>query len=156
MSSDTTERTSRRPRQAVVARAAAAAAGILAIAACGSVAAPASGGSGSGSGSSSPAAPKGSLSISVQDGPGTAIKHWTLRCDPPGGTHPHAAAACAALIALKNPFAKPAAGQMCPMILASARRATFTGTWFGTKIDQTIVDGGCDLARWSKLGPVMH
>jgi hypothetical protein len=45
---------------------------------------------------------------------------------------------------------------MCPMILASAKRATFTGTWFGAKVDRTIVDGGCDLARWSKLGQVMN
>jgi hypothetical protein len=156
MTSDTTERTSRPPRQVAAARAAAAVAGILAIAACGSVAAPASSGSGAGGSSSSPAAAKASLSMSVQDGPGTTVKHWTLRCDPAGGTHPHAAAACSALLALKNPFAKPAAGRMCPMILASARRATFTGTWFGTKVDQTIVDGGCDLGRWSKLGQVMN
>jgi hypothetical protein len=121
------------------------AAGTLAIAACGSTAAPA----GSGSGGSSPG-------VTVLNGPDTTIKHWTLRCDPAGGTHPHAAAACSALLALKDPFARPRAGQMCPMILASAKRATFTGTWFGAKVDRTIVDGGCDLARWSKLGQVMN
>jgi hypothetical protein len=42
------------------------------------------------------------------------------------------------------------------MVLASSQRATFVGTWFGVKVDRTIVDGGCDLANWSKLGPVVH
>jgi Subtilisin inhibitor-like len=148
---------------ATAVRATAVLAGALALAACGSTAAPSgSGGAANGTSSSSissspaAAAPKASLSITVLDGPGSKLQHWTLRCDPAGGTHPHAAAACAALLALKTPFAKAPAGQMCPMILASAKRATFTGTWYGQKVDRTIVDGGCDLAKWSKLGQVMN
>ena len=130
-----------------------AAAGVALVAvvtACGSVAAPANGGG------TSPAPAKASLSITVQNGVGNKPTFWTLRCDPAGGTHPHAAAACSALIAMKEPFAPPPAHQMCPMILASAKRATFTGTWFGTKVQRTIADGGCDLARWSKLGQVVN
>ena len=30
---------------------------------------------------------------------------WTLRCDPTGGTHPDAQAACRDLLRAKNPFA---------------------------------------------------
>jgi hypothetical protein len=134
----------------------------LAVTACGSVAAPSgsggtSGSGGSGGAASSPApVPKGSLTVTVLNGPGKKVSHWTLTCDPAGGTHPHAAQACAALTALKDPFAPIRQGQECPMILASSRRVTFVGSWFGARVDRTIVDGGCDLANWSKLGPVVH
>ena len=147
----THEKLTRRRRPAGIA-AGLALAGI-ALAGCGSVAAP----SGSGSTSSSPAAaPKASLTITVLNGPDKKLTHWTLQCDPAGGTHPDAARACAALMALKNPFAPVRTGQDCPMILASARRATFTGTWFGAKVDRTIVDGGCDLTSWTRLGQVVN
>jgi hypothetical protein len=135
-------------------------AGTAVIAACGSVAAPASGGSSASGGTSSPAtspaAAKVSLNLIVLNGPASTPKHWTLRCDPAGGTHPHAATACRALLALKNPFALPKAHRMCPMILASDKRVVFTGTYFGAKVHRTIIDGGCDLARWSELGQVLH
>jgi hypothetical protein len=131
-------------------------AGTAVIAACGSVAAPASGGASSSGGTASPAAAKVSLNLIVLNGPSSTPKHWTLRCDPAGGTHPHAATACHALLALKNPFALPKAHHMCPMILASDKRVVFTGTYFGAKVHRTIVDGGCDLARWSELGQVLH
>lgn len=122
------------------------------LAACGSAAAPGSGGGGT----APPAEPRGSLSITVQNGPGKPVNHWTLTCDPAGGTHPDAAAACRQLLAVKDPFGKVKAGTVCPMILASARRATFTGTWFGETVNRTIVDGGCDLGRWSQLSQVWH
>jgi hypothetical protein len=134
----------------------------LALTACGSVAAPSAGGSGSGGSSATATAtataapPQGSLSITVLNGPNKKIQHWTLQCDPAGGTHPDPARACAALLAIKNPFAQIRTGQECPMILASSRRATFIGTWFGAKVDRTIVDGGCDLANWSKIGQVVN
>lgn len=141
----------RRPRSlAAAARCMIAVAGLAAVAACGSTAAPGSGSTGPGS------APKASLNISVQGAPGTAAKHWTLRCDPAGGTHPHPAAACAALLAVKNPFAKPKRHQMCPMIMASSKRMSISGTWYGQKVHKTIVDGGCDLALFTKLNQVMR
>ena len=78
-------------------------AAVAAIAACGTTPAP----SGS-SGGSSGAKPTTSLTVSVQNGQGQVSKHFTLNCGPggaAGGTHPHAAAACRGLLALKNPFA---------------------------------------------------
>jgi hypothetical protein len=128
----------------------------LALVGCGSVAAPSGSGSGSGTSSTPAAAPRASLTITVLNGPDKKLSHWTLQCDPAGGTHPDAARACAALLALKNPFAPVRAGQDCPMILASSRRATFTGTWFGVKVDRTITDGGCDLTNWTRLGQVVN
>jgi Subtilisin inhibitor-like len=125
----------------------------IALAGCGSTAAPGAGGSSS---SSPAAAPRASLAITVLNGPDKKISHWTLQCDPAGGTHPDPAQACAALLALKNPFAPIRTGQVCPMILASARRATFTGTWFGVKVNRTVIDGGCDLTNWTRLGQVVN
>jgi hypothetical protein len=136
----------------------AAVAAMALLAACGSVAAPGggSGAGGAGGGTAPAAAPKGSLTMTVQNGPGKPINHWTLTCDPAGGTHPDAAAACRQLQAMKDPFATVKSTTVCPMILASARRATFTGTWFGQKVSRTIIDGGCDLGRWSALSQVMN
>ena len=43
------------------------------------------------------------------------------------------------------------------MIMADARsRASVNGTYLGQKVHETIVDGGCDLARWSKLEQIFN
>ncbi len=53
----------------------------IVVAACGSAAAPSGS---SASGSPSPGTPpKISLDIKVSRGPGTTVKHWTLRCQRP-------------------------------------------------------------------------
>jgi hypothetical protein len=129
-------------------------------AACGSVAAPGGAGPGgtAGNGSasgSSHSAPKVSLSVTVRDSPASKPRHWTLQCDPAGGTHADPARACRTLLASKkDPFAPLSGHQMCPMIMASAKTATVTGTWFGTKVHRMITDGGCDLPVWAKIGQV--
>lgn len=143
-----------RPRSRRLAGTAAIIAGAALLAACGSTAAP--GGGAASAPASAAAPPKVSLNITVANGPGKPITHWTLQCDPVGGTHPNPAAACAALLAVKQPFAVTKTGVACPMILASARRATFTGTYFGAPVNRTIIDGGCDLAHWSQLGQVVN
>jgi hypothetical protein len=128
-----------------------AAAGTALIAACGTTPAPSASGSGSGG-----AASKMSLRITVENGTGQAAKHWTLRCDPPGGTHPNPAAACDALKAIKNPFAAPKAGQECPAILANTKRVVFSGVWDGKKVSKTIADGGCTMDVWSQLHQILN
>src|SRR5579875_2148782 len=94
-----------------------------------------------------------SLTITVDDHAG-APRHWTLRCDPPGGTHPDAAAACRVLLHAKNPFGAIPKGMMCPMIAADAKTATVKGTFFGRHIDTTFTEGGCQLLRWAKIGQI--
>jgi len=116
-----------------------------AAAACGTAAAPAS----------SPAPAKVSLDIKVTGGSGGAHS-WTLRCDPTGGSHPNAAAACAVLLKAKDPFAPVPRGVMCPMILASTPVAKVTGIYFGQHIDATFTQGGCDGARWTEIGQIFH
>jgi hypothetical protein len=122
--------------------------GTAAIAACGTTPAP-------GTGSGAAAKPKVSLHITEMSTTGKATKHWTLTCDPSGGTHPHADAACKALLGIKNPFAGPVAGTNCPAILANAPSFTLTGTWYGKHVSKTIADGGCTMATWSKLNKVI-
>jgi Subtilisin inhibitor-like len=139
-----------RSRQRVT-RCTIAAFGALIVAGCGSAAAPGAGGS-TGHHAGTTAASKTNLHITVTDGTIGPAKHWTLRCDPPGGTHPNPAAACRILLSVKNPFGPSSSVKMmCPMILASARRAVITGTYNGHRVHEEIVDGGCDLLRWGKL-----
>jgi hypothetical protein len=144
----------------VLVRGAALAACALVAAACGSTAAPSAGTAGSssnGSGSASTAATaKITLDVTFAASHGSPAAHYTLRCEPAGGTARNAAAACAKLMKGASLFGPRPAHVMCPMIMASAGRASVTGTYLGKKVHQTIVDGGCDLARWTKLKAVFN
>jgi hypothetical protein len=134
----------------------------LLVAACGSAAAPGSGAAGSGS--SSPAAgssktattatAKISLDVNFSGSPTTAAAHYTLRCEPAGGTVTDPAAACAKLMKGTSLFGPLPAHVECPMIMANAGRATVTGSYLGSPVHETLVDGGCDLSRWAKLKQV--
>jgi Subtilisin inhibitor-like len=124
---------------------------VAAATACGTKPAP-SGGAGS-----APApAPKVSLDITVSTTPSAPTKHWTLKCDPAGGTHPDPAAACAVLLKAKDPFAPLPKGVMCPMIRVGTKTAVVKGTYFGKQVDTTFTPGGCDLAHWEQLGQIFN
>jgi Subtilisin inhibitor-like len=135
-----------------------------AVTACGTAATSGAAGS-SPSGHSSPSSTKAatpakiSLNI-VVTGAGTKEQHWTLTCDPAGGTHPDPAKACALLLKAraqhKNPFGPLPVGVMCPMILANAKSAIVNGTWFGKNVSITLRDGGCDIARWAEVGKIFE
>jgi hypothetical protein len=146
-----------------------AAVGVCALlaAACGSTAAPGSSAAGQGgSTSSSPAATasgpattaaaKISLDVVFSGSPTTAAAHYTLRCDPAGGTVTNPVSACARLMRGTSLFGPLPAHVACPMIMANAGRATLTGTYLGRPVHETVVDGGCDLSRWAKLRQVFR
>jgi hypothetical protein len=145
----------------LLSRCAAAGACALLVAACGSAAAP--DGRAAGASSSSPAAAssgpattataKISLDVDFSGSPTTAA-HYTLRCDPSGGTVTDPAAACARLMRGTSLFGPLPARVECPMIMANAGRATVTGSYLGHPVHETVVDGGCDLSRWAKLKQV--
>jgi hypothetical protein len=119
--------------------------------ACGSTMAP--------TGAAAPAsttAPKVSLDIRVSGVQGKPAEHWTLQCDPVGGTHPDPAKACAILLKAKAPFAPAPKRAACPMIMVSSKIAKVTGTYFGQHIDTTFTQGGCQLARWAKIGQIFN
>jgi hypothetical protein len=123
---------------------------LVAAAACGSTPAPRQ------------AAPKVSLSITVSAAPGSPAQHWTLTCDPAGGTHPDPAAACAdllrtGLLSPGDPAVAPLPKSMsCPMILASAKTASIKGTYYGHPVNTAVRDGGCGFTLWTKLGQVVN
>jgi hypothetical protein len=115
------------------------------IAACGTASA---GGSGAKSG---PNGAKVNLSVTIVHGTESGPKHWTLHCQPTGGTAPDATSACKALLSIKQPFAPVSKIKVCPMILASAEEIVIKGTWFGHQVDRVITDGGCDIGLFESL-----
>lgn len=124
------------------------------LAGCGTAAAPRTGGTGT-AGSHGPAA-KATLTIKVTGAAEGKVTHWTLRCDPPGGTMPDPAAACKALIGAKDTFAPVRHHIMCPMIMVSGKQIVMDGTWFGKKVHRVITDGGCDLLIFNSLAKTFN
>jgi len=99
---------------------------------------------------------KVSLTFQLNHGPGTAVvKHWTLNCEPSGGSQAHADVACAVLLKLKHPFAPPPQGVACPMIIFSNKKIVVTGTWFGVRVHRIVIDGGCDIALFKRLDSIL-
>jgi hypothetical protein len=155
-----------RHRKLVARGTAIAACGILA-AACGSAAAPggtahsgasapASSTSGSTTSGSTTSAAKVSLTIAVTGGVTTKADHWTLRCEPAGGTFPNPTLACAKLLKDKTLFFPAPVHIMCPMIMADAKSYLVNGTFLGKKVHESIVDGGCELGRWNEMSHVFN
>ncbi|HEV8274759.1 MAG TPA: SSI family serine proteinase inhibitor [Streptosporangiaceae bacterium] len=93
------------------------------------------------------------LVIEITSHPGAKPQRWTLTCDPAGGTHPRARAACRVLEHAKNPFAPADPSMMCPPP-PSSPTATIKGTWFGHPVDATYTQNGCGLSRWRRMSPV--
>jgi hypothetical protein len=91
------------------------------------------------------------LTVSIVHGKGSGPKHWTLKCQPVGGTAPDAAAACKTLFGIKHPFAPVSKVKVCPMILAGSEEIVITGTWMGHKVHRVIIDGECDLGLFESL-----
>lgn len=128
--------------------------GSASLTAAPSTGAPSGAPSGGGTGSAT-AAPSGSLDITISGLPGGAAEHWTLTCDPAGGTHPAAAATCAGLAQPADPFAPPAHGTMCPAIVVGPAKATITGVWRGRPVHLTLTESGCDLITWNRLSQLL-
>ncbi|TDB93333.1 SSI family serine proteinase inhibitor [Actinomadura sp. 7K534] len=102
--------------------------------------------------SSSPAE---TLTIDVRASEQAPAKSWTLTCAPPGGDHPKAAEACAALTKAKDPFKPVPKDQMCTHIYGGPEVATVKGTWDGKKVDaQFSRKDGCQLHRWTEVAPL--
>ncbi|TVT44891.1 hypothetical protein FNH05_21000 [Amycolatopsis rhizosphaerae] len=73
------------------------------------------------------------LTFSNQDS-GGRVTTVTLRCEPDGGSHPHAARACQALEAADGDFDRlTGQDQPCPMIWQPVT-ATATGHWRGRPV----------------------
>jgi predicted small secreted protein len=156
-----------------LARAGLAAASLL-LAGCAAVSSAGSGGSGlsggSGGSGGSPSSPGGAstggtmkgtaLTVTIEAQPGAPAKTWTLSCDPPTGSHPQAAAACAQLAAYSakqgDPFAETPKGVMCSMIYGGDQKATVTGTYQGSHVSTRFArTDGCEVARWERVSALL-
>ncbi|MFI5896080.1 SSI family serine proteinase inhibitor [Actinoplanes sp. NPDC051513] len=91
--------------------------------------------------------PGASLTMKYAGDAGPA-KSVELECDPPGGSHPKAAEACAALAAAGgNPFAIEPAHHAC-FLVYSPVTVEVSGTWHGRHIDwQFSYGNSCEMER---------
>lgn len=95
------------------------------------------------------------LNITVDDGTGKTT-HWTLTCDPPGGTHPDPEAACAAIDGHRSALKPVPAGRACAQVYGGPERATVIGSWRGERITATLSrTDACQTARWNALVPLV-
>jgi hypothetical protein len=92
------------------------------------------------------------LTVVVDDGKGK-VTTWRLTCDPVGGDHPDAEAACRALEE-NGAAALPAVpkDRVCTQNMGGPQSATVTGAWRGREIVSHLSLGnGCEIARWKAL-----
>jgi hypothetical protein len=97
------------------------------------------------------------LTITVRSSESAAPRTWTLRCDPIGGNHPDATAACAAIERARNPFAPVPKDMACTQIYGGPQTATIVGTWKGERVNAAYKrTDGCEIARWQQLATVFQ
>jgi len=97
------------------------------------------------------------LKVAVDAGDGSAVSTWSLTCEPAGGDHPAAAAACAALASVDAEVFEPLPdGTACTMIYGGPQTATVTGTLDGSPVDGSFSrDNGCEIDRWERLSALL-
>jgi Subtilisin inhibitor-like len=91
------------------------------------------------------------LTITVQPrGQGGPTRTWTLRCNPPGGSLPRAATACARLRAEALRPLPP--GTICTQIYGGPQTARVRGRVDGRPVDSRFGrSNGCEIHRWDEL-----
>lgn len=81
---------------------------------------------------------------------------WRLECEPAGGDHPDAAAACAAIKAAANPFEPVPADMACTEIYGGPGVATVSGVRQGKRVEARYTrTNGCEISRWDAIGAVI-
>jgi Subtilisin inhibitor-like len=96
------------------------------------------------------------LTVTVwPNGTGDAV-HATLQCDPPGGDHPRAEAACAAVRRNATALQPVRADMVCTQQYGGPERARLRGILDGTKVSADLSRAnGCEIARWDSLAPLL-
>jgi hypothetical protein len=109
--------------------------------------------SGCGSDSSAPAQPRYELTVTYwPTGRGGEARTATLTCDPDGGSHPHPAQACDALLSHEEALDPPGKGVACTEIYGGPQLAALSGTAHALLSRRN----GCEIARWDALAPVVE
>lgn len=95
------------------------------------------------------------LTVVVDDGTGSTTT-WRLTCDPPGGDHPDAQKACAALADHRSALNPVPKDRMCAQVYGGPEKATVTGTWRGEQVFAALNrTNACESARWDALVPLV-
>lgn len=81
---------------------------------------------------------------------------WSLQCEPTGGDHPDAAAACATLTAVEDPFGPVPPPARCRDIPGSSPEvAEIEGNFRGRRVDSRFSrESACVAPRWDRIAPV--
>ena len=106
-----------------------------------------------------PAPPvRGRISLEIRVWPqGRSIRNpprrlYTLRCRPAGGTLPHAAAACAKLVRVQNPFAPASPLERCVPVSADQETAGVRGIYGGRFVHAGFERyTSCGIRRWDRI-----
>jgi hypothetical protein len=106
-----------------------------------------------------PAAPETSVEVTLWPngrgggGEQTAV----LTCDPPGGSHERAEAACAALLEQEDALAPVPGDVACTQIFGGPEEARVAGVVRGRAVDARFSrNNGCEIDRWDRLAPVLE
>jgi hypothetical protein len=77
---------------------------------------------------------------------------WTLRCDPPAGSHPRSAIACRELERLGTGTLAPVPPETaCAEIYGGPKVAVVSGTVRGEPVRTRLRrDNGCEIERWDR------
>jgi hypothetical protein len=90
------------------------------------------------------------------EGPTGPTRHYTLTCNPSGGTVPRPARACRVLAGLAHPFAPTPPGTTCTEISLGPQTATVAGRLRGRRVFAHLsVSGGCQIERWRRVAAVV-
>jgi hypothetical protein len=111
------------------------------------------------SSSSAASAPPGgdSLAVEVDRGQGGEPERYSLSCTgTAAGDLPDAAAVCAHLQVLDDPFAAVPDDETCTQQFGGPQTARVTGRWADAPVDlQLSRADGCRIAQWDELGPLL-
>ena len=104
-----------------------------------------------------PSAPAAHLTIVLDEAGNGATRTFTVTCDPVGGDHPDAAAACAALDAGGiAAFAPTSPDVVCTDQWGGPQVATVDGTVDGQRVIATFTrTDGCEISRWDALASLL-
>jgi hypothetical protein len=96
------------------------------------------------------------LQVIVGTSDGAQFETYRLECDPPAGSHPDPAAACAHLAAMDDPFAALPDDVACTQQYGGPQTANVLGRWAGEDVDVVLSrTDGCRIAQWDGLGPLL-
>ena len=96
------------------------------------------------------------LQVELVPDAGATPRRWTLTCDPAGGDHPDAEAACADLAATDEPFAPLPEDALCTELYGGPQTAGVRGQFRGERVELELSrTDGCRTDQWDRLGALL-